>query len=452
MSWRDSTRPGHDKDEREWFEKEWWESYRNMTFQTNSTHAQLPSSVRAAVDKLVLPHLERDAEKTTPIDGVFYRNISGIYHSEWQAAYVNETTPFWNGTLPEGYDRPDNNTMGKMTLVLDTDRSANKSIGLLSGIARLRSGIFSASLRLQGLYWKENGTAVMYGTPGESAQTVVDLVKSMPNNSTFSEARAVFDEVYQHDLADYEQFRDVEHGCEYQIFLQFTPIEGFTRQELEEIEQELERPTGLSIRKPPTLNAQAILFSTNCSVTVSSAGAHVVGTRIEPYLAKATHYALATFVVLLVQIVLTIRQMEHTATPSSISRISYYTVAMQAVLDSYLCMLHLTGGAFYNEIYLAFSGVSFMTFALLTMFDMRYLAMIWHVQRPEAGNANTQEGRRELWLIYFRFYVVLVIGLFVIYMYTESIRPIASVLLAVLLMLLYSYWIPQIWRNIKRGT
>ncbi|ORX66490.1 hypothetical protein DL89DRAFT_207352, partial [Linderina pennispora] len=240
--------------------------------------------------------------------------------------------------------------------------------------------------------------------------------------------------------------------CEYQVFLQFTPIKGLTHQELEEVEQELEHPTGRSIPKPPALQAQAILFSTNCSVAVSSTGAHVVGTRVEPYLTKATHYALASFVVLLAQMVLTIRQMGHTPTPSSISRVSYYTVAMMAVLDSYLCMLHLTGGAFYNEIYNAFSGVSFMSFALLTMFDMRYLAMIWNVQRPEAGDANTQEGRREMWLIYFRFYVVLIIGLFVIYMYTESIRPVASVLLAVLLLLLYSYWIPQIWRNIKRGT
>ncbi|KAJ1946545.1 hypothetical protein EC988_005532, partial [Linderina pennispora] len=99
-----------------------------MTYQANSTHAQLPTTVRTAVDKLVLPYLERDEEKAEPIEGVFYRNISGIYHSEWLSAYVNETTPFWNGTLPEGYDRPDNSTIGKLTLVLDTDRSVNKSI------------------------------------------------------------------------------------------------------------------------------------------------------------------------------------------------------------------------------------------------------------------------------------------------------------------------------------
>ncbi|KAI8319642.1 hypothetical protein GQ54DRAFT_264976 [Martensiomyces pterosporus] len=255
------------------------------------------------------------------------------------------------------------------------------------------------------------------------------------------------------ELPDYDQFDDVSHDCDYQVFVQFSPVTSLTRQELDDLEDELEHPTGRSIAKPPQLLARAVLFSPNCSVAVSTQGRqHIVGTRIEPYLWKATRYALAAFALLLLQIVLLIRQIEHTPTPSSVAKVSYLTIAMQAVLDSYLCMLHLTGSVFYSELYLSFAGVSFLTFVLLSMFDMRYLVMVWRVQRPEAGDTSTSEGRRELWLIYFRFYAALILGLFVIYMYAESVRPIASALLAILLVALYSYWIPQIWRNIKRGT
>ncbi|KAJ1951794.1 hypothetical protein GGI12_006400, partial [Dipsacomyces acuminosporus] len=307
-----------------------------------------------------------------------------------------------------------------MTVVLDVENSSNKTIKLLSGIARLRAGSFSASLRLQGLYWSLNGTAILYSTHEESTQSVVELVRAMPDNITFTEAKAIYDDVYRRELSEYSLYGDVAHNCDYQMFVQFSPVAGMTRQELDELENELERPTGISLPKPPQPIAQAIMFSPNCSVSVSSQGKHIVGIRIEPYLWKAAHYALASSVVLLLQIILLIRQIEHTPTPSSLSKVSYYTIAMQAVLDCYLCMLHLTGSVFYTEIYLSFAAVSFLTFVLLAMFDMRYLVMVWSVQRPEAGDTSTASGRRELWLIYFRFYVVLILGLFVLYMYSES--------------------------------
>ena len=45
------------------------------------------------------------------------------------------------------------------------------------------------------------------------------------------------------------------------------------------------------------------------------------------------------------QVVLLIRQMEATATQAAVAKVSLLTVGQQAIMDAYLCLLHLTTGA-----------------------------------------------------------------------------------------------------------
>lgn len=44
------------------------------------------------------------------------------------------------------------------------------------------------------------------------------------------------------------------------------------------------------------------------------------------------------------QVVLLIRQMEATATQAAVAKVSLLTVGQQAIMDAYLCLLHLTTG------------------------------------------------------------------------------------------------------------
>ena len=43
--------------------------------------------------------------------------------------------------------------------------------------------------------------------------------------------------------------------------------------------------------------------------------------------------------------VLLIRQMEATGTQAAVAKVSLLTVGQQAIMDAYLCLLHLTTGA-----------------------------------------------------------------------------------------------------------
>lgn len=45
------------------------------------------------------------------------------------------------------------------------------------------------------------------------------------------------------------------------------------------------------------------------------------------------------------QVVLLIRQMEATGTQAAVAKVSLLTVGQQAIMDAYLCLLHLTTGA-----------------------------------------------------------------------------------------------------------
>lgn len=44
------------------------------------------------------------------------------------------------------------------------------------------------------------------------------------------------------------------------------------------------------------------------------------------------------------QVLLLIRQMESTTTPATLSKVSMLTIGQQAIMDAYLCLMHLTVG------------------------------------------------------------------------------------------------------------
>jgi hypothetical protein len=52
-------------------------------------------------------------------------------------------------------------------------------------------------------------------------------------------------------------------------------------------------------------------------------------------------------------------------------------IGQQAMMDSYLCLLHLTGGIVIESIFNAFATAAFFQFIGFSVFEMRYLLFIW---------------------------------------------------------------------------
>lgn len=86
-----------------------------------------------------------------------------------------------------------------------------------------------------------------------------------------------------------------------------------------------------------------------------------------------------------------------------------------------------------------FVMVSFMHLVLFSVFEMRVMVLIWKARRPQAFSQGWFSIRRELSMLYSRFYCSLMLGIIVLY----KLWPNGTALCAVA----YSYWIPQIVRN-----
>ncbi|GAY58366.1 hypothetical protein WN944_010531 [Citrus x changshan-huyou] len=144
------------------------------------------------------------------------------------------------------------------------------------------------------------------------------------------------------------------------------------------------------------------------------------------------------------QVLLLIRQMEHSNTQSGAAKVSILMIGQQAIMDAYLCLLHLTAGILVESLFNAFATAAFFKFVVFSIFEMRYLLAIWKASRPMNNGEGWETMRRELSVLYSRFYGILLGGILVMYEFHNFLRPI--------LLLMYSFWIPQIITNVVRDS
>ncbi|KAL0075034.1 hypothetical protein J3Q64DRAFT_1811683 [Phycomyces blakesleeanus] len=278
-----------------------------------------------------------------------------------------------------------------------------------------------------------------------------------------------------------ERSQTVPFECQFQLFGQLHPVpENIKRSHLIEYEKELEDPQGIRTIRPPPLELSSIMYAPNCGLSLATNG---TGMKIETYYSKAVSYAgMASFLAIL-QIFSLIHQMEFTPTPSSVTNVSYWTIVMQAIMDGYLCLLHLTAGIVVDAVFIPFAATAFFNFVLVSVFGMRYLLVIWRIQRPEvvrttrprpqpaprveeeiegetppAVPANATPVREErssptydVGTLYCKLYISLLVGLFLFYHTATSSAFVQNIVIAIVGLAFYSFWIPQSIRSISRG-
>ncbi|KAJ2777869.1 hypothetical protein GGI15_004363 [Coemansia interrupta] len=439
LTWGSDDGPRHSPDERAAYERQWWASFRSLDYAANSTYTQLPPSVRAAVDGIM------HAQPAQPVRSISTGNddsdpLAGFFYGTWNAERfgAGDTLPL----LAEESARPANGSAGRLTLELASADSSVAGTRLLHGTARLLARGFSLSLGLRGIYWAASNTAVLYGVRQMHAEAFIDLVRAVPRNESFAQAKRAYAKLLDGRLAAYDMPADVVHGCEYQMYVRFGSAEPA-----------LPADTAAGLRRPSGLLAQTVMYSPECRVAVASPlGRPLAGISAARYRERAGHYLRLAFVAMVAEILLLIGQMRHTQTHAAMNKISPYGLAMQAVLGCYIFIAHVSGSMTPAvDMQLAFTGAAFVTFTLLVMFALHYMMSVWRVQQPSEPDEQVS-GQRQLWMTYLRFYGALAVGVVVIHVYTETMHPLAGPMMALLLAVSYSYWVPQIWRNAKRGT
>ncbi|XP_020396461.1 transmembrane E3 ubiquitin-protein ligase FLY2 isoform X1 [Zea mays] len=166
--------------------------------------------------------------------------------------------------------------------------------------------------------------------------------------------------------------------------------------------------------------------------------------NVEVYYNKAVNYTLMVTFISFLQVLLLIRQMEHSNTQSGAAKVSILMIGQQAIMDAYLCLLHLTAGILVESLFNAFATAAFFKFVVFSIFEMRYLLAIWKASRPLNSGEGWEIMRRELSVLYSRFYGILLGGILLMYELHNFLRP--------LLLLMYSFWVPQIVTNVIRDT
>lgn len=197
-------------------------------------------------------------------------------------------------------------------------------------------------------------------------------------------------------------------------------------------------PRVVSADGPLSIAVGGTLFSPNCGVELEMEAEEV---HMDRYFAKAENYSLLSTAVTVALIVLVHQQMEHAGTQAGMNKISLLTVGQQAVMDSYLCLIHLTTGLVVEDLFSAFAGTAFLQFVLFSFFEMKFIVLIWKARRPEAFQGGW---RREMGVLHSYFYGALLGGVVLMY----QLQWLARYLLFGFL----SFWVWQIAHNVHQDV
>lgn len=183
--------------------------------------------------------------------------------------------------------------------------------------------------------------------------------------------------------------------CEYIIYLQQHPIMIHNslaeRPLLEQIENELRFPLGAPIPTPPVMKMSAVVFSPDCGFILETKGApeypptealYLSGPKQEEYSKYASRLVFLMAGVFIAQIALLLRQIKEASTPSTRSRISFYTIAMMAYGDAFVITFLLLE-LYAETTFLIITSAAFLAFLSVSYIGMRFMMEIWAVQAPE---------------------------------------------------------------------
>lgn len=295
-------------------------------------------------------------------------------------------------------------------------------------------GVGAAQMRVEGVYiwpFRQLRMVVNSGKDGEPSQED-DYILSNPYHLLGVFSSQVFQDSPREKMwmRKNSPTYDMERHCNVEIAAQISRVPS-TQYDGDRDRYQLE-----GLMESPSVDDDGECFSPMVLNATS--------VNIEIYYNKAVNYTLMVTFISFLQVLLLIRQMEHSNTQSGAAKVSILVIGQQAILDAYLCLLHLTAGILVESLFNAFATAAFFKFVVFSIFEMRYLLAIWKANRPMINGEGWEAMRRELSVLYSRFYGILLGGILLMYELHNYLRPI--------LLLLYSFWIPQIVTNVIRDS
>ncbi|PLB43670.1 hypothetical protein P170DRAFT_441127 [Aspergillus steynii IBT 23096] len=355
-----------------------------------------------------------------------YRNCTGKLRGEWVRRKQDKPHPPLNTTaiaLENEYfthEFSQNVTGESGTFYLDLREGGGEELRLRSGHIReiraslaVESGDFWGNtwyLSLFGVHFPETG-GILLSTTSEKFGGVFSLPHLTLSSDSYDLAHQLLLKSLSDTLSEKqnrprtlfpwsslvgtEQVEFPAPKCEHIVYLQQHPvaINDYLADRLliEQIEQELRFPMGAPIPSPPLMTMSALVFSPDCGYILETKGApdfpptdalYLSGPKLEEFGKYSARIIFVMAGVSVAQITLLLRQVKEASTPSTRSRISFYTIALMAFGDAFVLVFILL--ELYPAVsFLIMTTASFLTFLSVSYIGMKFMMEIWAVQAPE---------------------------------------------------------------------
>ncbi|TKA76452.1 hypothetical protein B0A55_06098 [Friedmanniomyces simplex] len=377
-----------------------------------------------------------------------YSNVTGYVHGQWVRSKLQDSLhvpqlnlssyapmgPF--GALDTGpFGRNITGTEGDVRIHFHerTPYDADPVTGAanMTGISvemvlqDLHSGD-EVELQLYGVYDMQIGQAVMTTTSNKMAGVFM-LPHFTLSQHTFDSAKAILNQSITQAIRGQKAgslsllnpwTSSVESNvpaafdapqCELILYLQQLPPSGsrtaaFSSDMLGFLEREMRFPTGAFLPSAPEMRFSMLAFSPDCGYVLESKGEpdfvpqdgeHLSGPKIEVLQNSGRHHLLFFAVTIGGQLALLMRQMREASTPSTRSRISFYSIAILALGDGFAAMTFLIIGLSVSGLWINLTATAFLAFGSVLFFGMRFLMDIWTAQAPERAVRAREEAEQE---------------------------------------------------------
>ncbi|VVT55234.1 uncharacterized protein SAPINGB_P004494 [Magnusiomyces paraingens] len=377
---------------------------------------------------------DNDDESFQKLQLVFYGNYSGLFHGLWEKPLISKLFPR-DMQVPEIFRHSDNDeeealpsatnnsslihepahqplsqkpTMNKI-LSAPVEGNITESEGNISfsieeaipkdasnpniTIITMRISITnteessSYTINLKGLHIKPTGNVVLT-TESLKYSGLQYLPHLVLDEKYFEESKELMLQYLNNTLTkdeyeeDYLVFEDSEmaaESCEFVLYGHFKSVH-LSANHLRDIEDEIENPVGRPLKKIPSMVLESIIYSPDCAFAVQAQDSQ--GEKYEQYWSRIRTVVVACVLLIIAQAYLLARQMKDTNTPSYMCKVSFYTIAMNSVIDGSVWMASFAS-SFVEDLALSFMAIAFLSFALTSMFEMRYLVKIYQAQMSE---------------------------------------------------------------------
>ncbi|RFU81971.1 tul1 ring-domain e3 ubiquitin ligase [Trichoderma arundinaceum] len=353
----------------------------------------------------------------------------------------------WIGDKTE-WARNMTGTAGRIHVRLEGNKTVtgyeqlSKTDGPLSGglIRNVKSAVtfedtegsgLSWEMRLWGVHWPRQGV-IMMTTTSEKFDGIFGLPHLTPGPDYFQSSQRLLNQTLAHTIATKKKNiysdqsipwnSDIENPlhtpnpsphCEYVMYVQIHPPSrqslGFGSASpkgenmadiLQAIESELESPLGAPINHVPKLHMSAVIYSPDCGLFLETKGPpdfppseanHLLGVKTEVQISRINHWLLAYAVLMFGQVILLKGQMKETYTPSTLGRVSFWTISMMLIVDGMTFSAAATWVATAQHTFLPTLTLMFASFMSMTI-GGSLLAKIHEIQTPQPRRRDGAQG------------------------------------------------------------